>query len=220
MEQTTNDDCVIIRQAYRWMIDSRDEFTEERLSKLQDPFSLYRCHTIMNCTKTCPKVLALKTFTLSRRMNRVLVSHCLFDTLLHRDSTQERPLQRSRKWWRLTKRRKQPLHEHMSPAGSRSTNITWNYVKMKGRANQAPLPASAPFMIFMSAWDVCEWACISREQKTGKCEEKGPGKNCWAKYFEWCNILDHISACCQHSENTRLCCIYSFRKAHEIVLRL
>ena len=43
-------------QAYRWMIDSRDEFTEERLSKLQDPFSLYRCHTIMNCTKTCPKV--------------------------------------------------------------------------------------------------------------------------------------------------------------------
>uniref|UniRef100_W5MM14 Succinate dehydrogenase [ubiquinone] iron-sulfur subunit, mitochondrial n=1 Tax=Lepisosteus oculatus TaxID=7918 RepID=W5MM14_LEPOC len=43
--------------AYRWMIDSRDDFTEERLSKLQDPFSLYRCHTIMNCTKTCPKGL-------------------------------------------------------------------------------------------------------------------------------------------------------------------
>uniref|UniRef100_A0A673MDV5 succinate dehydrogenase n=1 Tax=Sinocyclocheilus rhinocerous TaxID=307959 RepID=A0A673MDV5_9TELE len=39
------------------MIDSRDDFTEERLSKLQDPFSLYRCHTIMNCTKTCPKGL-------------------------------------------------------------------------------------------------------------------------------------------------------------------
>lgn len=48
---------VIILQAYRWMIDSRDEFTEERLAKLQDPFSLYRCHTIMNCTKTCPKVI-------------------------------------------------------------------------------------------------------------------------------------------------------------------
>lgn len=47
-----------VSQAYRWMIDSRDEFTEERLSKLQDPFSLYRCHTIMNCTKTCPKVTA------------------------------------------------------------------------------------------------------------------------------------------------------------------
>lgn len=53
----TDDNCVIVPQAYRWMIDSRDEFTEERLAKLQDPFSLYRCHTIMNCTKTCPKVL-------------------------------------------------------------------------------------------------------------------------------------------------------------------
>lgn len=38
------------------MIDSRDDCTEERLAQLQDPFSLYRCHTIMNCTKTCPKV--------------------------------------------------------------------------------------------------------------------------------------------------------------------
>uniref|UniRef100_A0A673KX07 Succinate dehydrogenase [ubiquinone] iron-sulfur subunit, mitochondrial n=1 Tax=Sinocyclocheilus rhinocerous TaxID=307959 RepID=A0A673KX07_9TELE len=47
----------VLMQAYRWMIDSRDDFTEERLSKLQDPFSLYRCHTIMNCTKSCPKGL-------------------------------------------------------------------------------------------------------------------------------------------------------------------
>lgn len=47
----------VLMQAYRWMIDSRDDFTEERLAKLQDPFSLYRCHTIMNCTKTCPKGL-------------------------------------------------------------------------------------------------------------------------------------------------------------------
>lgn len=54
----TGDSCDIVLQAYRWMIDSRDEFTEERLAKLQDPFSLYRCHTIMNCTKTCPKVTA------------------------------------------------------------------------------------------------------------------------------------------------------------------
>ncbi|NXF00013.1 SDHB dehydrogenase, partial [Menura novaehollandiae] len=44
-------------QAYRWMVDSRDEFTAERLAQLQDPFSLYRCHTIMNCTRTCPKGL-------------------------------------------------------------------------------------------------------------------------------------------------------------------
>lgn len=44
-------------QAYRWIIDSRDESTAERLGKLKDPFSVYRCHTIMNCTRTCPKGL-------------------------------------------------------------------------------------------------------------------------------------------------------------------
>ncbi len=43
--------------AYRWIIDSRDEATGERLDALEDPFKLYRCHTIMNCTKTCPKGL-------------------------------------------------------------------------------------------------------------------------------------------------------------------
>ena len=44
-------------QAYRWLVDSRDEHTGERLDELEDPFRLYRCHTIMNCTKTCPKGL-------------------------------------------------------------------------------------------------------------------------------------------------------------------
>ncbi len=44
-------------QAYRWLADSRDEATGERLDQLEDPFRLYRCHTIMNCTKTCPKGL-------------------------------------------------------------------------------------------------------------------------------------------------------------------
>ncbi len=44
-------------QAYRWLIDSRDEATGERLDDLEDPFRLYRCHTIMNCTNTCPKGL-------------------------------------------------------------------------------------------------------------------------------------------------------------------
>ncbi len=44
-------------QAYRWLIDSRDESTGERLDTLQDPFRLYRCHTIMNCAKACPKGL-------------------------------------------------------------------------------------------------------------------------------------------------------------------
>jgi succinate dehydrogenase / fumarate reductase iron-sulfur subunit len=43
--------------AYRWLIDSRDEATGERLDALQDPFRLYRCHTIMNCTEACPKDL-------------------------------------------------------------------------------------------------------------------------------------------------------------------
>ncbi len=44
-------------QAYRWLIDSRDEATGERLDDLEDPFRLYRCHTIMNCAQTCPKGL-------------------------------------------------------------------------------------------------------------------------------------------------------------------
>ncbi len=47
----------VLLQAYRWIADSRDEFTGERLDDLEDPFRLYRCHTIMNCAKTCPKSL-------------------------------------------------------------------------------------------------------------------------------------------------------------------
>ncbi len=47
----------ILLQAYRWIADSRDEETGDRLDQLEDPFRLYRCHTIMNCTKTCPKGL-------------------------------------------------------------------------------------------------------------------------------------------------------------------
>jgi succinate dehydrogenase / fumarate reductase iron-sulfur subunit len=47
----------VLLAAYRWIADSRDEFTGERLDALQDPFKLYRCHTIMNCTMTCPKGL-------------------------------------------------------------------------------------------------------------------------------------------------------------------
>jgi succinate dehydrogenase / fumarate reductase, iron-sulfur subunit len=43
--------------AYRWIIDSRDEAAGERLDELEDPFRLYRCHTIMNCTDVCPKDL-------------------------------------------------------------------------------------------------------------------------------------------------------------------
>jgi succinate dehydrogenase / fumarate reductase iron-sulfur subunit len=47
----------VLMQAYRWIVDSRDEATGERLDQLEDPFKLYRCHTIMNCAKTCPKGL-------------------------------------------------------------------------------------------------------------------------------------------------------------------
>ena len=44
-------------QAFRWISDSRDINTSNRLARLDDPFKIYRCHTIMNCTKTCPKNL-------------------------------------------------------------------------------------------------------------------------------------------------------------------
>ncbi|QTR48654.1 succinate dehydrogenase iron-sulfur subunit [Candidatus Thiothrix anitrata] len=47
----------VLLQANRWVVDSRDEATGERLDNLEDPFRLYRCHTIMNCTNTCPKGL-------------------------------------------------------------------------------------------------------------------------------------------------------------------
>jgi succinate dehydrogenase / fumarate reductase iron-sulfur subunit len=60
--------------AYRWIADSRDERTGERLDALQDPFKLYRCHTIMNCTQTCPKglnpgkaIAEIKTLMLERQ---------------------------------------------------------------------------------------------------------------------------------------------------------
>jgi succinate dehydrogenase (ubiquinone) iron-sulfur subunit len=47
----------VLMQAYRWIADSRDGFTAERKEKLENTFSLYRCHTIMNCSRTCPKGL-------------------------------------------------------------------------------------------------------------------------------------------------------------------
>jgi succinate dehydrogenase / fumarate reductase iron-sulfur subunit len=61
--------------AYRWINDSRDEATGERLDDLEDPFKLYRCHTIMNCAKTCPKglnpakaIAEIKKLMVERRM--------------------------------------------------------------------------------------------------------------------------------------------------------
>ena len=64
----------ILLQAYRWIVDSRDEDTGARLDDLEDPFKLYRCHTIMNCTRTCPKglnpakaIASIKQLMLARR---------------------------------------------------------------------------------------------------------------------------------------------------------
>ncbi|VDO04565.1 unnamed protein product [Haemonchus placei] len=47
----------VLMQAYRWIIDSRDDYAYERLHRMHDVYSMYKCHTIMNCTKTCPKKL-------------------------------------------------------------------------------------------------------------------------------------------------------------------
>ena len=47
----------VLLNAWRWITDTRDEATDERLDQLEDPFKLYRCHTIMNCTNSCPKDL-------------------------------------------------------------------------------------------------------------------------------------------------------------------
>ena len=47
----------MLLQAYRWISDSRDTATAQRLEFVNDAFKLYRCHTIMNCSKVCPKGL-------------------------------------------------------------------------------------------------------------------------------------------------------------------
>lgn len=64
-------------QAYRWIIDSRDDERDERLDKLEDPFKLYRCHTIMNCAKACPKglnpakaIASIKKMLVERRVSK------------------------------------------------------------------------------------------------------------------------------------------------------
>jgi len=61
----------ILLQAYRWIADTRDAKTDERLQFLEDPFKIYRCHTIMNCAKTCPKHLnpGLAIAEIKKQMN-------------------------------------------------------------------------------------------------------------------------------------------------------
>jgi succinate dehydrogenase / fumarate reductase iron-sulfur subunit len=65
----------VLLQAHRWLSDSRDEALGERLDQLEDPYKLYRCHTILNCTRTCPKglnpgraIAAIKKLLLQRTM--------------------------------------------------------------------------------------------------------------------------------------------------------
>ena len=59
----------VLLQAYRWIAESRDEATGERLDALENPFKPFRCHTIMNCTQTCPQGLnPAKTIALIKRL--------------------------------------------------------------------------------------------------------------------------------------------------------
>ncbi len=60
-------------QAYRFLIDSRDTGTSERLSKLEDPFSLFRCRSIGNCTWVCPK--GLNPMRAIGHIRRMLLRH-------------------------------------------------------------------------------------------------------------------------------------------------
>ncbi|XP_065324767.1 succinate dehydrogenase [ubiquinone] iron-sulfur subunit-like isoform X2 [Gordionus sp. m RMFG-2023] len=55
-----------LMQAYRWIIDSRDQATHERLAKLEGKWKLFKCHTILNCTKTCPKVIESRSLHRAR----------------------------------------------------------------------------------------------------------------------------------------------------------
>ena len=58
----------ILLQAYRFIVDSRDRDKKKRLEMLNDAFKLYRCHTIMNCTKTCQKILTAKAISSIKKM--------------------------------------------------------------------------------------------------------------------------------------------------------
>jgi len=64
----------VLQQAFRWIDDSRDEATIERLKSLDDTFKLFRCHTIMNCSKTCPKHLNPGK-AIAKIKNRIITMH-------------------------------------------------------------------------------------------------------------------------------------------------
>lgn len=66
----------VLLQAFRWISDSRDSRRDERLSELAfDHYKMHKCHTILNCTKTCPKHLnpglaiqRMKTATMNMKL--------------------------------------------------------------------------------------------------------------------------------------------------------
>ena len=77
----------ILLQADRWVEDSRDERTGERLDELEDPFRLYRCHTILNCTKACPKGLnpAAAIASLKRKLDELHLEYPFMGARMLRD---------------------------------------------------------------------------------------------------------------------------------------
>ncbi len=70
-------------QAYRWIVDSRDELQNERLDKLEDEFKLYRCHTIMNCAQVCPK--GLNPALAIAEIKKMMVTRPSSDVKTHRE---------------------------------------------------------------------------------------------------------------------------------------
>jgi len=82
----------ILLQAFRWIIDSRDSNTFKRLQYLNDTFKLYRCHTIMNCTATCPKNLnPAEAISNIKRMISSSQSYYKYKTNLDNDSNKQIP---------------------------------------------------------------------------------------------------------------------------------
>ena len=63
--------------AYRFLIDSRDTATEERLNDLDDAFSVFRCHGIMNCVSVCPKRLKTPTKAIGQIKVYAFTTGCL-----------------------------------------------------------------------------------------------------------------------------------------------
>jgi hypothetical protein len=93
----------------RWIIDSRDDFAHERLERMQDSFSAFKCHTILNCTKTCPKVWHISHWLYWPYICSIWIRHAL--------------LARSRSCWREYRRNPNPSKRSNSLCNNRSHYI-------------------------------------------------------------------------------------------------